>query len=56
MNFDKNIVPSLDTDRTESIASMQRIRQMMQTYHAVLFINHDKEQTDQLKLIPAFYD
>lgn len=56
MNFDKNIVPSLNTDRTESIASMRRIRQMMTTYHAAFFINHDKAQTDKLKLIPAFYD
>jgi hypothetical protein len=29
---------------------------MMATYHAKLFINHDKAQTDTLKLLPAFYD
>lgn len=55
-NFEKNRVPSLNTDKAESIASMQRIRQMMTTYHAQFFINHDKQQTDGLKLIPAFYD
>jgi glyoxylase-like metal-dependent hydrolase (beta-lactamase superfamily II) len=54
-NFAKNIVPSLNTDRVESIASMERVRRLLATYKATLFINHDKRQTDQLKLIPAFY-
>ena len=55
-NFEKNIVPSLNTDKAASIASMEKVRQMMATYKATLFINHDKMQTDKLKLIPAFYD
>ena len=55
-NFKKNIVPSLNTDKAESIASMGRARQLMATYKARLFINHDKSQTDALKLLPAFYD
>jgi N-acyl homoserine lactone hydrolase len=29
---------------------------VMATYQAKLFINHDKAQTDTLKLLPAFYD
>jgi len=55
-NFERNIVPSLNTDKARSIASMDRIRRMIATYQATLFINHDKKQTDGLKLIPAFYD
>src|SRR6516164_7742347 len=55
-NFDKNVVPSLNTNKAESIASMEKIRQMIATYKATLFINHDKKQTDTLKLLPAFYD
>lgn len=55
-NFDKNIVPSLNTDKTQSIASMARVRQLIATYKATLFINHDKRQTDKLRLLPAFYD
>jgi N-acyl homoserine lactone hydrolase len=55
-NFENNIVPSLNTDKAESIASMDRIRNLMAAYRATLFINHDKSQTDTLKLIPAFYD
>lgn len=55
-NFEKNIVPALNTDKAESIASMEKIRQMMTKYGATLFINHDKKQTETLKLLPAFYD
>ena len=55
-NFEKNTVPSLNTDRTASIASMERIRKMIATYKAKFFINHDKAESDALKLIPAFYD
>ena len=55
-NLAKNIVPSLNTDKAASIASMARVRQLIDTYHARLFINHDKTQTDRLKLLPAFYD
>jgi len=55
-NFEKSIVPSLNTDKAESIASMEKVRQVIATYKATLFINHDKTQSDKLKLLPAFYD
>jgi len=55
-NFEKDMVPSLNTDKAASIASMDRVRRMMATYQAKLFINHDKTQSDMLKLLPAFYD
>ena len=55
-NFERNIVPALNTDKAQSIASMEKIRQMMARYGATLFINHDKKQTETLKLLPAFYD
>src|ERR1700730_2074648 len=55
-NFEKNRVPSLNTNKAESIASMEKIRLMIATYKATLFINHDKKQTDKLKLLPEFYD
>jgi glyoxylase-like metal-dependent hydrolase (beta-lactamase superfamily II) len=55
-NFEKNIVPSLNTSKAESIASMERIRRLIATFQATLFINHDKSQSDRLKLLPAFYD
>jgi N-acyl homoserine lactone hydrolase len=55
-NFEKDIVPTLNTDKAASIASMEKIRGMIATYKATFFINHYKAQTDTLKLLPAFYD
>jgi N-acyl homoserine lactone hydrolase len=55
-SFEKNIVPSLNTDKAASMASMNKVRRMIATYNAKLFINHDKAQADTLKLLPAFYD
>ena len=55
-NFAKDTVPSLNTDKAASIASMERVKRMIATYKAKLFINHDKAESDTLKLIPAFYD
>ena len=55
-NFEKDRVPSLNTDKAASIASMERVKSMIATYEAKLFINHDKAESDALKLIPAFYD
>jgi N-acyl homoserine lactone hydrolase len=55
-NFENNTVPSLNTDKAASIASMAKIRRMIATYKAKLFINHDKAQSDTLKLLPAFYE
>jgi N-acyl homoserine lactone hydrolase len=55
-NFQRNIVPSLNTDKGESLASMEKVRRLIARYKATMFINHDKSQTDKLKLLPAFYD
>ena len=55
-NFEKDTVPSLNTDKAASIASMEKIKRMIATYKAKFFINHDKAESDKLKLIPAFYD
>jgi N-acyl homoserine lactone hydrolase len=55
-NFEENIVPSLNTNKAESIASMERVRRLIATYKASFFINHDKSQTDTLRLLPSFYD
>jgi glyoxylase-like metal-dependent hydrolase (beta-lactamase superfamily II) len=55
-NFAKDIVPSLNTNKVESVASMEKVRRLIRVYNAKLFINHDKSQTDTLKLLPAFYD
>ncbi len=55
-NFERDIVPALNVDKSESVASMDRIKKIMAEYDAQLFINHDKHQADQLKLLPDYYD
>jgi len=55
-NFQSDIVPSLNTNKAESIASMAKVRRLIAAYQAMFFINHDKNQTRKLKLLPAFYD
>jgi N-acyl homoserine lactone hydrolase len=55
-NFEENLVPSLNTSKAQSIASMERVRRLIAAYRATFFINHDKTQADGLKLLPAFYD
>jgi len=55
-NFRRDIVPSLNTNQAESIASMEKVRRLIATYNAMFFINHDKNQTRGLELLPAFYD
>jgi N-acyl homoserine lactone hydrolase len=55
-NFHRNIVPSLNTNAAESVASMAKVRRLIATYNAKFFINHDQNQTRKLELLPAFYD
>jgi hypothetical protein len=55
-NFERSIVPSLNTSNAGSLASMEKVGKLMATYKATLFINHDKPQTQQLKVLPAHYD
>ena len=55
-NFTRDIVPSLNTNKVESVTSMEKVRQLLKVYNAKFFINHDKSETDTLKLLPAFYD
>ena len=55
-NFERDLVPSLNTSKPESIESMDRIKQLIAMYQAKFFINHDKSQEDGLKLLPEYYD
>jgi len=36
--------------------ALKRIRRIIATYKTKFFVNHDKAESDALKLIPAFYD
>jgi N-acyl homoserine lactone hydrolase len=55
-NWDNRRVPSLNTDKDKTAASMERIADILAKENAQLWINHDKAQRDTLKLAPGFYD
>lgn len=55
-NWEGRVVPSLNADKEKSLASMQRVAELLQTEQAQLWINHDKAQRERLKLSPQFYD
>jgi hypothetical protein len=49
-------VPSINVDKEQTLASMQRIADLLAQRHAQLWINHDKAQRDTLKLAPEYYE
>jgi hypothetical protein len=53
---EKDIVPSVNTNKGDSIASKEKVGQLITGYMATLFINHDKSQTDGPRLFPALYE
>jgi N-acyl homoserine lactone hydrolase len=55
-NWDNRGVPTANSDKDQTLASMQRIADVLAKEKAQLWINHDKAQRDTLKMAPAFYD
>jgi len=55
-NWENRGVPSANSDKDQTLASMQRIADLLAKEKAQLWINHDKAQRDSLKLAPEFYD
>jgi N-acyl homoserine lactone hydrolase len=55
-NWDNRGVPSINFDKEKTLASMQRIGDLLIKEHAQLWINHDKAQRDTLKMSPEFYE
>lgn len=55
-NWDNRRVPSMNTDKDQSAASMQKIADTLGKEKAQLWINHDKAQRDSQKMAPEFYD
>jgi glyoxylase-like metal-dependent hydrolase (beta-lactamase superfamily II) len=55
-NFEKNKCRPSARIRPRQSPPWTGSRQLLATYIAKLFINHDKAQFDTLKLLPAFYD
>jgi len=55
-NWENRRVPSFNSSKEQTLASMQRISDVMTKEHAQLWMNHDKVQRDTLKMSPEFYD
>ena len=54
-NWDARVTPTMNTDASQTQASMQKIADVLAQQKAQLWINHDKSQRDSLKMAPAFY-
>ena len=48
-NWDKRRVPAGNTDKDKTLASMDRMADVMAKENAQLWINHDKAQSETLK-------
>ena len=55
-NWDNRGVPSMNFNKDQTAASMQKISDTLTRDKAQLWINHDKAQRDGLKMSPEFYD
>jgi len=55
-NWDNRGVPLANVDKDKSLASMQRMADILAKEKGTLWINHDAAQRDTLKMAPAFYE
>jgi hypothetical protein len=49
-------VPSMNVNRDQTLASLQRIAGVLEDKKAQLWINHDKPQSAGLRYAPAYYE
>jgi len=55
-NWDHRRVPGINFDKDQTLASMQRIADLLAEHHAELWINHDKAQSDAQRHAPDHYE
>src|SRR5712691_11601267 len=55
-NWEHRRVPSMNFNRDQTLASLQRIATVLEERKATLWINHDKPQSTQLRYAPAYYE
>ena len=55
-NWENRRVPSMNVDKEKTLASMQRIADILAERHAQLWINHDKPHSDQQRHAPEYYE
>jgi glyoxylase-like metal-dependent hydrolase (beta-lactamase superfamily II) len=52
-NYDSNGVPTFNTDRSQTIASLDRVKKIAQNLKATVIIQHDPRDTGKLPAFPA---
>jgi N-acyl homoserine lactone hydrolase len=55
-NWDNRRVPAFNSDKAQSLASMEKIARVVNEKHAQLWINHDKPSSDARRHAPEFYE
>ena len=55
-NWENRRVPSGNVDKDKTLASLQRIADVLAKEQAQLWINHDKAQRDVQKMAPDYYE
>ena len=55
-NWESRRVPSFNVNQEQTVASLERIADILNKEKAQLWINHDKMQRDSLKVAPEHYD
>lgn len=55
-NWEQRRVPSMNTSRDQTVASMERIASVLAEQKAQLWINHDQPQSATLRHAPASYE
>lgn len=55
-NWENRRVPSINFNKEQTLASMQKIAETLTKEKGQLWINHDKAQRDGQKMSPEFYD
>jgi N-acyl homoserine lactone hydrolase len=52
-NYDSNGVPTFNTNRADTPASLDRFKQLATNLHATVIIQHDARDIDKLPVFPA---
>jgi glyoxylase-like metal-dependent hydrolase (beta-lactamase superfamily II) len=52
-NFDSNGVPTFNTSRAETLASLDRFKQLAKNLNATVIIQHDARDIEKLPVFPA---
>jgi len=55
-NWDNRFAPSFNYNREQSVASMNKVANLLAANHATLWINHDKAQSATIPHAPAYVE